>query len=208
MSQLPKHLFEPDLKRVHAAMRLRHDFIKTHLPKMGLILLAVLGTAAVIVGGQKAVAHFLNGPDAPSSTPPRDAITHMAAPSTPAISSPPSTTAKDRVALTAGPLQVPGESTHNKVSSTAPVRKVQSNPNLNLPVVGDVTVTATHPALNLPTIGVDVKAMFVSGELSLPVLNQVKDQTTVVTPDLPTPKITPQVDSKETPTITPSNSTN
>lgn len=201
VSQLPQHLYDSDLKRVNAAMRLRHDFIRTHLPKMGLMVLVILGLAAVVVGGQRAVAQFLHSPANVIPVPPHDTIAHMAAPSTPGISSVPNATTKDRLAPTPTPPShhALADIAHKQAVVSAIAHKNQLVNGLSVPGVGDISVSASLPALSLPGNGTDIKALPVVGDQALPVLGQNKDQTPVVTPTPETPTIVPATNSDPTP---------
>ncbi|MDF2461015.1 MAG: hypothetical protein K0S68_418 [Candidatus Saccharibacteria bacterium] len=72
IGQLPHHLAKPDLERVRASLRLRRDFIRTHMPKAALLLLGI-GLVSLLSVGGKAVADMFNVPQ-PNPIPPKSEI--------------------------------------------------------------------------------------------------------------------------------------
>jgi hypothetical protein len=65
--QLSRHLLARDLQRVRAAMKLRQDFLRDHMPKSGLIITLAAGLVAVAWGGGAFTSELLRSP-APIAT--------------------------------------------------------------------------------------------------------------------------------------------
>jgi len=148
ITQLPQHLTGADLKRVQAALKLRRDFLKTHLPKMGLMLATGVGLATLFIGGHKLAAELMVPHRAPVTTPMHEDVAQMVAPaSTPEITLPPKPAVKDAVVVAKKPKPKP---------SLAPApRAVHLNGRVAVkpvePVKLQLTVPAVGLSLELPT---------------------------------------------------------
>jgi len=59
IGQLNHHLAPPDLEKVRAAIKLRRDFIRRHMPKVAL-LVAATGLVGLLTVGGRVVAEFMN----------------------------------------------------------------------------------------------------------------------------------------------------
>jgi hypothetical protein len=81
--QLDQVLTSADLKRVNAALKLRHEFLKTHLPKASLAVLLVGGLLALLLTNQRAVARLMNPGALPGTTVSHDELAGTLAPRLP-----------------------------------------------------------------------------------------------------------------------------
>jgi hypothetical protein len=92
IGQLAHHLTPADLKRIQAAMKLRRDFVRQHMPKVALAL-AAGGFLALFMAGGRTVAHLLQPPTPVESTPPSTSIVRsLDPPPTPSLSPAPQPT--------------------------------------------------------------------------------------------------------------------
>jgi hypothetical protein len=102
--QLAHHLMPPDLDKVRAAIKLRREFIRRHMPKAALVLMAG-GLIALLVAGGQAVANYIS-PHGPVPPPPdHSSIVRSQVLPTPAVSpaSQPSVEGETTVASAAKP---------------------------------------------------------------------------------------------------------
>ncbi len=67
-SQLAHYLRPTDLERVRSAIKLRRDFIRRHMPK-ALIALVAVGLLALFVGGSRVMAALWGQPEQPPDAP-------------------------------------------------------------------------------------------------------------------------------------------
>jgi len=190
VGQLPDHLGGADLARVRAALKLRHEFIRTHLPRVGLILLAALGLAALVTGGGKAVAQLLHGGIAPVPAPAHDDIAHIVTPRTPRITPVPARPIKDPLAQVPSARQPGGQSHADSTQLASPQQTtIRKNPGvlggdshaivqLTLPIVGGLVVTNPLPLADKP----EVTPLPTATETPLPFATQVPEPAPVVTP--------------------------
>ncbi len=75
MAQLHRHLAPGDLAKIRSAIKLRRDFIRLHMPKAALVLVAG-GLLALILTGSRVVASLLSHPRPAPVQPP--GVPHIA----------------------------------------------------------------------------------------------------------------------------------
>jgi hypothetical protein len=130
VKELSQHLSKRDLQKVNAALKLRRSFIKTHMPRMGALLVMTGLLAAVMITGGPVVSHWLVRPGAPQSvTAPGDTVKagSLAAPSP--VSTPPAneTAAPAATPLATTPSPAPVATTA-PAKATAPVTDIITRP--------------------------------------------------------------------------------
>ncbi len=75
VNHLAKYLSPRDLQRVRRAIKMRHDFLRHHMPGTLLVLLGLgLAVLALAAGGGQVVAHIFHQPTPAAPPPPRTEI--------------------------------------------------------------------------------------------------------------------------------------
>jgi hypothetical protein len=145
VGQLAHHLAPPDLEKVRASIRLRRDFIRRHMPKVALVMVAAGLIALLTVGGQ-AVAHLFMPPDAPTA-PDHTGIVRSQVIETPAVTPAPSPAVKGDSTVAAAALR---PSSPRKSSSKPSAKAVLSSKTYPTPLP-DVTPDPTPLPTPIPT---------------------------------------------------------
>ncbi|HSX02010.1 MAG TPA: hypothetical protein VLI05_01705 [Candidatus Saccharimonadia bacterium] len=131
-------LASADLKRVNAALKLRHDFLKTHLPKASLAVVLVGGLLALLLTNQRAVARLMSPDGLPGATVSHDEIAGAVAPRVLPESPAPSVAMPARLRL--------GSASHLVVLAAAAQAPTPAATEQVAPLLDAVTVTALAPA--------------------------------------------------------------